>query len=282
MLPYFKNILIPVDFTANTDAAVNHAIAVADAKNTIIHLLHVNIGLFYVFNYDLNSCFVLPQRNQIKQDEDIRERLTSIKRKILLLSPTIEVLTCIDKGKTVQERVIDRAKIIEPDLIVISMRKGNSWPFLFAGLDCSAIAKATKCAILKVSPATVIGKMKTIVMPLQSFLPYRKLALLSLLTRNQKPTVHLLTMFNKNPDPVDSEVFIDTYRSLSQAMHFPVNHKVAFGQNTARNILRYACDIKADLIMVNPSEETVISRISGRHITDLPNLKFSILMATPV
>lgn len=281
MLPYFKNILIPVDFTENTDAAINNAIAVANSKNTSIHLLHVHLNTCTVFPYDLNGAFVMRPNDHNAVADSIEERLNKIKKKIKQVSPSIEVLTCIEKGKTVQQAIIDQAKTILPDLIVISKRKGHSWPFFSNALNCSLIARETKCAILNVAPGTLLTKLKTIVMPLRSFLPGRKLALLSALTRNQKPTVHLVTMFNKNPDPIESEVFIDTYRSLSQVLHYPVNHKVAFGNNAAKNILKYARDIEADIVLVNPFEETAISRLMGTHITDMPNLKFSILTATP-
>ena len=281
MIPYFKNILIPVDFTVNTYAAINNAIAVSDANNTIIHLLHVEMNAITAFAYDLNGAFVLRQPKPNLTEDSIHEKLKKIKDKILQVRPSVEILTYIEKGKTVQNAIFEQAKAILPDLIVISKRKGHSWPFFSNALNCSLIARETKCAILNVGPGTLLTKLKTIVMPLRSFLPGRKLALLSALTRNQKPTVHLVTMYNKNPDPVDSEVFIDTYRSLSQVLHYPVNHKVAFGNNAAKNILKYARDIEADIVLVNPFEETAISRLLGTHITDMPNLKFGILTATP-
>ncbi len=281
MLPYFKNILIPVDFTVNTEAAVNNAIAFADAKNTVIHLLHAEINTCTVFAYDLNGAFVMPKVDKRIGEEDLKTQLDKIKTKLQQVNPAIAVQTYIEKGKTVQQTIIDQAKSIQPDLIVISKRSGHSWPFFSNALNCSLIARETKCAILNVTPGTILTKLKTIVLPLRSFLPGRKMALLSAVTRNQKPTVHLVTMFNKNPDPVESEVFIDTYRSLSQVLHYPVNHKVAFGNNAAKNILKYARDIEADIVLVNPFEETSISRLLGTHITDMPNLKFGILTATP-
>jgi len=281
LIPYFKNILIPVDFTVNTDAAINNAIAVADAKNTIFHLMHVEQNSCTVFACNLNGAFVTCPVNSKITDFNIKEQLDKLKRKLLHVNPHLVVQTYIEKGKTVKQAIIDQAKAILPDLIVISKRNGHSWPFFSNRLNCSLIARETKCAILNVTPGTLLTKLKTIVIPLRSFLPGRKLALLSAVTRNQKPTVHLVTMFNKNPDPIDSEVFIDTYRSLSQVLHYPVNHKVAFGNNAAKNILKYARDIEADIVLVNPFEETAISRLFGTQITDMPNLKFSILTATP-
>ncbi len=273
--------MIPVDFTVNTDTAISNAVAVSDTKNTIIHLLHVELNTCTVFAYDLNGAFVMRSANNNIKDFSIREQMYSLKKKLVQVNPSLEVQIYIEKGKTVQQAIIDRAKLIQPDLVVISKRKGHSWPFFSNALNCSLIASETKCAILNVAPGTLLSKLKTIVMPLRSFLPGRKMALLSALTRNQKPTVHLVTMFSKNPDPIESEVFIDTYRSLSQVLHYPVNHKVAFGNNAAKNILKYARDIEADIVLVNPFEETAISRFLGTHITDMPNLKCCILTATP-
>lgn len=41
MMNGFKNILVPVDFSANTDVAVHKAIEFSSAGVTKVHLLHV-------------------------------------------------------------------------------------------------------------------------------------------------------------------------------------------------------------------------------------------------
>jgi hypothetical protein len=59
-------------------------------------------------------------------------------------------------------------------------------------------------------------------------------------TNSHKPTVHIVTVQKGNKSPLDSEVFIDTYRTLSQELHYPVTYKVSVGNNIAKNILKYA------------------------------------------
>jgi hypothetical protein len=80
---------------------------------------------------------------------------------------------------------------------------------------------------------------------------------------------------------LDSEVFIDTYRSLSQELHYPVTYKVSVGNNIAKNILKYAQKIDADIVMVNPFDETSLSSLLGTHITDMADPKLSVLTASP-
>jgi nucleotide-binding universal stress UspA family protein len=279
VLPYFKNILVPVDFSINTACAIENALSLCDQQNTVIHLLHVTLDRWTVFAYDLNTAFTLPGDDNKRQHQGIKTKLAHLQASIHQQWPDVRVETIIKSASNVQVGILETAHTVEPDLIVIGKHNFHNRIGFLNAVNSSYVARETKAAVLNVVPGTLLSKIKSIVLPLRSFLPGRKLSLLPALTRKQKPTIHLVTMQTKNPNPVDSKVFIDTYRRLSQVFNYPVNHKVVYGNNTAKNIVKYANDIEADLVLLNPFDETSMHSIFGTQISDLPHLKFSILTA---
>lgn len=281
MVNTFQHIMVPVDFTINTDAAIENAIAMCDINTTKIHLFHAKVNYWTVAAYAINGSFALPPENKIQEGISVEEGLFKLKNNIKARYPLLDVQTHTSKSDKVQEAIIEKAKELKADLIVISKHNSHQWFGFLNLINSSVIACETKSAVLNVGPGTIISKMKNIVMPLRSFTPARKLALLGAITHKHKPVVHLVTMHYGGNNPLDSAVFIDTFRSLSQLLHYPVSYKVSFGNNIAKNILKYARKINADMVMVNPFDETSISALMGTHITDMADLKFSVLTAAP-
>ncbi len=281
MVYHFQNILVPVDFTINTDAAIDNAIAMCDVNNTKVHLFHVKVDYWTVAPYHINGSFAMPGDNIIEKGISIEEGLFKLKKSIQVRYPLLDILTHVGSSGKVQEAIISKAKQVKADLIVISKNNSHQWFGFFNLINSSVIARETKSAVLNVVPGTRLSKIKNIVMPLRSFIPGRKLELLLTITNKHKPTVHIVTVQKGNKSPLDSEVFIDTYRSLSQELHYPVTYKVSVGNNIAKNILKYAQKIDADIVMVNPFDETSLSSLLGTHITDMADPKLSVLTASP-
>lgn len=257
----FRNILIPVDFTVNTEFAVKNALVLADVSDPVIHLFHVE-----------NKEHSTPSTNNCKA------RLLQIKENIREQTPEIQVDIHIFNGGTVQANIIKAADILKPDLIIIGKHNGNNWLTFLNTTNSSLIARKTNCAVLNIRTGKVLNKIRSVVMPLRFFVPERKMELLPALTRKQKPIIHLVTVQNKHVKSPDAKVFIDTYRNLSRNLHYPVNHKLITGNNYAKKIMKYAMAVDADIIMVNPFDETAISPFWGKQISDM---RLNVLTVAP-
>ena len=72
---------------------------------------------------------------------------------------------------------------------------------------------------------------------------------------------------------------VDTYKSLKELAHCPLGHEVLKGENIAKSTLKYAQQIKADMLLVDAEKETRITSLSGKHISDvlLPDSRLQIL-----
>ena len=86
----FKTILIPVDFTINTEIAVKKALEVADINEATIHLLHV---------LQENNSLVKDQTNGWMGHTSALEKLTQWKNTIEETLPMLDVCYWIQYGQ---------------------------------------------------------------------------------------------------------------------------------------------------------------------------------------
>ncbi len=279
----FSHILIPVDFSINTQIAVKKALWLSDPFNSVIHLLYIlTPEVAAVGNYMQGYAFVYPlPKNPDAENAEIK--LRQIKVSIQSSMPGIEVVTHVLPGLNIQHEIVSFANANTTNLIVIGKNKTHKWfPFLKT-INSGTIAKQTNSAVLTVKPGALVNRMKTIVIPVGFDEPKRKIELLSALTRNQRPKIHLVTMGCKNDFNSKSHAFLSTYRTISEYLHYPVVYKMLRGNNMAKAVYQYASSVMADIIIANPNEETNINSINGAQINDLilAESKISVLTATP-
>ncbi|MEP7376875.1 MAG: universal stress protein [Chitinophagaceae bacterium] len=282
MSSLFKSILIPVDFSSNTEVAVNQAIELACTSGSTIHLLHV------VRPKTLWS--VIPVVNQSRSSlmenyhaKKVMSKLDELKCAIEESVSYCKVNTYVTEG-TIYRNIQDAAKEIKPELIVIGKNSNHKYFSLSNSVCPNGLAKSTGYPVLTVMKNTDDTKIKIIVVPVGSFIPNRKIELVIELAKKYRAAIHLVTI----PNEIDfkeakGNSFLETYRILKNGLTSPIEHHILKGNNLPKAILEYAKCIGADLILVNPGSETKISNLTGKHINDvLPtSSKLKILSIEP-
>ena len=278
----FKNILVPTDFSDNTEVAVKQAIELACTNGATIHLLHV-IRPKTVWSTLFGSI-----QKRLRLDDNCFSESVMIKLQQLLQSieetmPNTKVNTYVRQGM-VRSQIQDAAREVKPQLIIIGKNRYHKYFPLFNSLCPNALAKSTGCPVLTVMRRTINTKIKIIVVPVGSFIPTRKIELVIELAKKYRAAIHLITV----PDYVDFEKirgnsFLETYRILKTELTNPLEHHILKGNNLPKAILEYAECIGADLLLVNPGSETKISNITGKHINDAltTSSKLKILSVEP-
>lgn len=277
----FSNILIPVDFSFNTEIALLKALSLAGQAKIRIHLLHVintapQVGGLYTHSFIGSFPVAISSLENLD-----KSRLEEIKQRILGAVSHTEVCIHVALHKPVQDTVIQYANELQTDLVIIGKTKNHNWfPFLKT-INTNELSRKTKCAVLTVKPGGISNKIKSIVIPIGRINPERKIQLLEAVTGNNRPKVHLISIFKKDDPDKWTGVFLDTYRILSQHLHYPVEYEILTGNNTARAIFFYARSVRADMLIVNANEESNINFISGIQTNDLirPNSKLNVLTA---
>jgi nucleotide-binding universal stress UspA family protein len=272
MAAAFDKILIPVDFSLNTEIAVRKAVELAGTDQNTIYLLHAvhpgktakNQFRLWVAERDLNQL-----RHTIQQS-----------------APHVRVKTYVLKGSSVLQTIIECAVVIAPDLIIVGKHHNRRRFFPTGSVSPDILAKQTDCPVLTVKPGSVENRTRLIVLPIRDFLPERKLEWAVLLAKRFKAQVHLLAIGDEAvpKDGMLSQTFLKAYHHLREKLHHPVEYSADARHNPAKAALSYAEMVMADMILVNPQTESGITGFTGfRHISDLltPDSRIQVLDVQP-
>ena len=258
MAATFDKILIPVDFSVNTEIAVKKAVELVGSDETVIHLLHV----------------VHPAKKTKNQFRIwVAERdLNQLKYTIQESGPHIKVRIHILLGHSIGQTIIECACMVNPNLIIIGKQNNHRRWLLSGSISPDIVAKRTNCPVLTVKPGSMDNRTRVIVLPIRDFLPERKLEWAVLLAKRFKAQVHLLAVGEESgpKDGLLSQTFLKAYHHLREKLHHPIEYSAAPRHSPAKAALRYAELIMADMILVNPHTESGVSGFTGfRHISDL-------------
>jgi nucleotide-binding universal stress UspA family protein len=254
----FNKILIPVDFSLNTEIAVKKAAGLVGHDEAILYLLHV-----------------LKPGRQAKH----QFRLWAVEKEMEQLSHTIgsrypflKIRSHVLRGHSVQRLIVDAAAMLKPDLIIIGKQNDRRRWSVFPHLSPDGIAKKSNCPVLTVKPGSVETRTRVIVIPIRDFLPERKLEWGVLLAKRYRAQIHLLAL-QDHAEPTEwalPQVFLKAYNHLREHLHHPIEYSASGRHTPARAALNYAERIMADMILVNPETESGVPGFTGwRHISDL-------------
>lgn len=238
MMPlHFQTILIPVDFTANTEAAVSKGLELAHHTERL-HLLYVLQP----------PPFALSPVNE-KEYLKASGALELWKEKIQHLKKNMVVHTSIVTAAGIQEAIIAKIIATDADLVVIGQRRAGRFTMRRRVLP-SQIQKATGAAVLIVRPGALQQPLKTVVVPVLENISHQHLDALGKLCQSVRVKVHLATFTEEGTMPFDKAgALLRTYQWLQQSLHCPVEYTILHGQNRRRALMEYTHRIGADLLL---------------------------------
>ena len=268
----FKTILIPVDFSVNTEVAVKKTIDLTEGN--------INIHLMHVLN-DLANAGIVKAKGEYIGPVEANNMLQQWKNCIEEALPSSNVCTWVSAGASIQDAIQRKVKDINADLIVVGKSSSHSWfPFRNTVLP-GKLAKTTNRAVLTVKPGSLNNKIRTVVVPVNEDIPEYKIEIIATLCRKQKIKVHLVTFLSHSGlrQGFSASQLLKAYQWLRNVLHCQVEYSVLQGYNKAKALLVYAEKIDADILLLNPGSETKIGW-PNRHISDaLPSQsKVQVLM----
>ena len=247
----FNMILVPVDFTVNTEVAVRKALEIADLAKAQIHLLHV-------------------ETNRDQGQNITEKKLCQWKTTIEETIPTIKVSYTIVQDSHVQAAIGEYADILKPDIIIIGKKAEHSWfPFLNTVIP-NTLAIETGRAVLTVKPGAMHNRIKTLVVAVSDEVPGYKMETITALCKKFRIKVHLVAFLNEENTTTEFSTtgLLKFYKWVRDTIHCPVDYAVLQGGNKARAMLNYAYKVNADILLVHPKTETKISWWNS-HISDV-------------
>lgn len=251
----FRTVLVPVDFSVNTEVAIAKALALVDRDVAAIHLLHVlKPSLF-----DSSKAIYRDRKQKLDEWGLSIAKCTGLN------------IQCeLQEAKSIHRAIRKAAEKLRPDAIVIGQTATHAGISFFRTILPMELAQATGIPVLTVKPGALHNKTRTVVVPVSDLFPESKLQALEVLCRYGRPNIHLITHANgKNgPSEFSASALVHMFQWLKMRLHCPVEYAVVSGENKARAILKYAEKMNADILLVHPEKETRIGWWN-LHISDV-------------
>jgi K+-sensing histidine kinase KdpD len=176
--------------------------------------------------------------------------------------------------RTKKERAIAEYAAIHSIDLILAQKRQHLLPFFPAGLDINRLAAKTNCPVLSLCDLTFSG-IKNIVLPIAGYLPLRRVMLATYLARNFNAAIHLIALNNGDATAQNrNQAYLHrAFQLLRENTTLAVKCSTMEGRSIADTTLEYAKRIKADLILANPGEESLLSgRMFARFLFNQSNI----------
>lgn len=265
----FDRILLPVDFSVNTEIAVKRAIELVEEKGSFIHLVHVFNPVRIFLGSISNIGFAgTPEKNTL-----FKERQKKLEQWKMSIQNTLEssiVSSEIVIDANIEYGIIKSAEDFKPNLTILGKHSFYSFFRLKKKVSSSLLADTIGCPVLTLKPGVLTSKMTTVVIPVGSFVPDEKILAIGGLSRRLHFKVYLISISNRSAGlgSESSGVMMKTFRLLKNSLHSHIECRVIEETNLGRAALRFAKSIHADMVLVNPYSETSISAFTDKQLID--------------
>jgi nucleotide-binding universal stress UspA family protein len=149
-----KKILLPIDFSASSEAALEAATGLAQQFHAAIHLVHI---IPEIPDYDGIGLF--PETRVLKERREIIEQKLVANTERLLLKG-IPASFCIEEGNDTVGILMRVIKRENTDMLVISTHGMSGWrPFIFGSI-AEQLIKQVNCSLLLLQSGRPVSAAK--------------------------------------------------------------------------------------------------------------------------
>lgn len=264
----FKKILVPVDFSLNTEVAIQIACKMAQ-KNAALHLLYVQC-----YGYPLLSFSALPflWPDEKKDRKNAESGLQMWRRRIIAEHQDITVTFGIDTRHDVQGGIINTCREFNPDLVIIVKSSQHSWlPFLNT-VRPEKIAKKICAPVLVCKPGSLNGFTREILVPVNEKIDERKLQVIEAVSHTNN--IHAwLVAFDKNINtPALSSTLSQYYQRIRFDRFGLADSRIIPSGFRPKKLLDIASKLNTDMLILKPGNETKMNFMGGQIFDDLDPL----------
>jgi nucleotide-binding universal stress UspA family protein len=142
-----EKILVPTDFSKDSDTALQEALEVAETFNSKIYLFHVipaEAGFSIMETFDEETQKKVREGLEKKTEAAFKDQI-----KKFPLSKKMEIITKVSKGVPYKE-ILEFQKEIDADVIVIARHGRSAFEEFFFGSTSEKIVRRAECSVLLV------------------------------------------------------------------------------------------------------------------------------------
>lgn len=276
------NILVPTDFSESANNALTLAIAIGEAHNATLHLLHVVEPLVLGKFATINGKTVNIQK-QIVQNakEKLNMHATYIEKTTLLKIATNVTIDSVANG------VANYEEDNGINLTIIGTHGQSGYYELLAGSNAMSIIKKSNVPILSIPPCFNKTKFEKILYPIRIVEgTVEKYEFIKPILKKYNPKLHLLGVyeFEKINEVNTLSEKINEVRNLAQYYDLDVSYDLIPCNGIEQRILDKAEESESDLIVINATlDKKWYHLFMGNTFTDeiINNAKIPILSIKP-
>jgi nucleotide-binding universal stress UspA family protein len=244
-----KKILVPVDFSLTSLKALEQAVFMAKKNNAEITLLHV---VDYIMPHSDIYYFTIPRSAEYEAtvmkecDGQLLKLAEKIQKKDAV---TIHAETVSGKPR---EQIIAAAERIQADMIVMGTHGVSGFREFMIGSTAIRIISEAPCPVLSIQQSVAPG-FKKILVPFRNRPHSREKVDYAIeMAEMYGATVHVLGVDAELSEETNNKLILqaEQIKTIAENHHIPCETKVIEGSFLAEEILKYAKDIQADLVIV--------------------------------
>lgn len=252
----FNRILVLVDLSIASLHTAEEAAGFASKFGSELHLLSVSPRYSIAARLFPETDYFTTGGNEKEIFRDNKFRLE--KTKIDLENRFgVNIKTYAEKGH-LGEIVKNYVHELSIDLVVINAMKKTGIREMIFGSVAGIIINSVDSEVLCVYPQSDCTHLKKIVLPVGKTIPKRKIRIAYDLARKFAASIHLISLNNTdyNKKNGTTKVLLDAFRYLKDITNIPVECRTVSGSTIAEAAVNYAKLVGADMILINPEDES--------------------------
>ena len=280
MQKLFTKILVPVNFNRNTSWSVHKAVQLANKFECDILLLHVQspasmIPSFYDALFSGSVIAVSGETLTQKLKELELQYKPQLKAGLLMTSALLT-----GYWQEVIKEVIVSEHI---DLVLIPRNHKRTGGAILHRVNINILAQQTNCPIMTITRNLNANNLQNIVVPVFDTLPVKKLTMATYFSFDKNCCIYLMGRDDGDTRRRDKGLLLRAYRLLNDVGKMNIRCAIHSSEDNGNSTLDFARNVKANLIVVNPGNESRPrgwwNRLIGKYLcreSDIPVLTVSL------
>lgn len=252
-----RHVVVPIDFSEQSMLALDQAYIMARMINAEINLLHIIVETSPFWG-------IFTQKEQDDVIEKFKKKLDDF-AEVVSKKSGLKVNTIVEQGKLI-EKIIEVTDRLRARYLIVGTLIKDNFKEKIIGTNASKLVREANCPIITIKGSKNTGTCKKIVLPLDLTKETKeKVGHTITFAKYFKATVHAVTVATSK----DSHLVARLQSQLEQVQKFIEKQGIecetkfikagASNEGVAGQLLSYAYEINADLMIIMTQQEDVIT-----------------------
>jgi nucleotide-binding universal stress UspA family protein len=267
-----KTLLVPIDFSPNSDHTISYSVEWAMAYE-YERIILLNAQEISIFNHLILSTESADSDEEFLQKRQyaLMERVRKVNELLSKKGIVIPVFSVISE-KSLLRSVVEIVETEKPDLIIVGSDPQSGFSGNLVSQNVIAIAKASPVRVLVVPSCSVYQPVTKVLLPL-NFKPISSLKKMgsyeTLSSKWKNIMLYILHIDNRPEEPIKNETQPGGERALHEYLKdFPHQLFYIYNKSIVSGILDFSHEHEIQLLIALPSEQSFLYNLTHKSISN--------------